>query len=195
MNLKKKFLLSLVVFGIFSLLFISSCKKKVDCSGLPQQMEGYFPSVSELKFSNGKGDTLILPVDDYSRTTPRTLSNNPLSAGGSGSSPVCYETIEAWSSMSIPVYWSFKLTVSEESKSSEINFTMTEEFITSNFFSKVVNETPGTLGDYKVFGDTINLSVVQQPPVARFTEAQIIFGQGLVRLRDVVNNCYWTRFW
>jgi hypothetical protein len=97
--------------------------------------------------------------------------------------------------MSIPVYWSFKLTVSEESKSSEINFTMTEEFISSNFFSKVVNETPGTLGDYKVFGDTINLSVVQQPPVARFTEAQIIFGQGLVKLRDLVNNCYWTRFW
>jgi len=122
------------------------------------------------------------------------LSNNPLSAGGSGSSPVCYETIEAWSSMSIPVYWSFKLTVSEESKSSEINFTMTEEFISTNSFSKVVNETPSTLGDYKVFGDTINLLVVQTP-VARFTEAQIIFGQGLVKLRDLVNNCYWTRFW
>ena len=193
MDLKKKFLLSLVVFGIISSVFFSSCKKKVDCSGLPEQMEGYFPSVSELKFSNGKGDTLILPVDYYSRSVPRTLTNNPLSVGGTGAKPFCYETIEAWSSMSIPVYWSFKLTVSEASKTTEIDFTITEDFISTNSFNKAVNETPSTLGDYKVFGDTLNLSVLQ--PAARFTESQIIFGKGLVKLRDVVNNCYWTRFW
>ena len=193
MNLKKKFLLSLVVFGIFSLLFISSCKKKVDCSGLPQQMEGYFPSVSELKFSNGIGDTLILPVEYYSRSVPRTLTNNPLSVGGTGAKPFCYETIEAWSSMSIPVYWSFKLTVSEDSKTTEINFTITEEFISTNSFNKKVNETPSTLGDYKVFGDTLVMSVIQS--VTRFSEAQIVYGQGLVKLHDVVNNCDWTRVW
>ena len=193
MYIQKKFVLSFTAFGIILSVFLSSCKKEVECPGLPYQMEGYFPSVNDLKFSNGIGDTLLLPVEDYSRSIPRTLSNNPLSVGGTGAKPFCYETIEAWSSMSIPVYWSFKLTVSEASKTTEIDFTITEEFISTNSFNKAVNETPSTLGDYKVFGDTLNLSMLQ--PTARFTEAQIIFGKGLVKLRDVVNNCYWTRFW
>lgn len=187
------FLMALTVVGIIPMLFLSSCKKEVDCPGLPQEMEGYFPEVSELKFSNGIGDTLILPVDDYTRSTPRTLTNNPLSVGGTGAKPTCYETIEAGSSMNIPVYWSFKLTVSEDYKTTEINFSITEEFISTNFFKQVVNETPSTLGDYKVFGDTLVMSVIQ--PAARFTEAQIVFDQGLVKLHDVVNNCDWTRFW
>lgn len=203
MDLKKKFLLSLVVFGTISSVFLSSCKKKVDCSGLPQQMEGYFPSVSELKFSNGIGDTLISPVDEYSRSIPRTLTNNPLSVGGTGGTPFCVETIEAsgGSSVSIPVYWSLELGVTEDSKTTEIRFTITEEFISTgrgaSYFNKVVNETPSTLGDYKVFGDTLVMSAIQlQPPVLRrFSEAKIVYGQGLVKLHDVVNNCDWTRFW
>ena len=207
MDLKKKFLLSLVVFGTISSVFFSSCKKKVDCSGLPQQMEGYFPSVSELKFSNGIGDTLILHVVEYSRSIPRTLTNNPLSVGGTGGTPSCAETIEAgggatWSSMSIPVYWSwfFELAVYEDSKTTKIIFSITEEFISTgltgstSYFNKVVNETPSTLGDYKVFGDTLVMSAIQHP-VQRFSEAKIVYGQGLVKLHDVVNNCDWTRFW
>lgn len=193
MNIRKKFIVALAVVGIIPSVFLSSCKKKVDCPGLPQQMEGYFPSVSELKFSNGIGDTLILPVEYYSRSVPRTLTNNPLSVGGTGAKPFCYETIEAWSSMATPVYWSFKLTVSEDSKTTEINFTITEEFISTNSFNKKVNETPSTLGDYKVFGDTLVMSVIQS--VTRFSEAQIVYGQGLVKLHDVVNNCDWTRVW
>ena len=185
MDLKKKFLLSLVVFGTISSVFFSSCKKKVDCSGLPQQMEGYFPSVSELKFSNGIGDTLILPVDEYSRSIPRTLTNNPLSVGGTGGTPSCAETIEAgggatWSSMSIPVYWSwfFELAVYEDSKTTKIIFSITEEFISTgltgstSYFNKVVNETPSTLGDYKVFGDTLVMSAIQHP-VQRFQRLKL----------------------
>lgn len=194
MYIRKKFVLAMTVFGIILSVFLSSCKKEVECPGLPYQMEGYFPSVSELKFINGIGDTLILPVDDYSRSIPRTLSNNPLSVGGTGAKPFCIETLEAWSSMYIPVYWSFKLAVSEDAKTTEINFTITEAFISTNSFNKVVNETPSTLGDYNVFGDTLVMSAIQ-PPVARFTEAQIVYGQGLVKLHDVVNNCDWTRVW
>jgi|GEM_PF-1699003 len=194
MNKQKKFYLAFTAFGIMLSIFLGSCKKEVECPGLPQQMEGYFPSVNELKFSNGFGDTLILPVDNYSRSIPRTLSNNPWSEGGSGMKPFCIETIEASSSLSTPVYWSFKLAVSEDSKTTEINFTITEAFISTNSFNKVVNETPTTLGDYKVFGDTLVMSAIQ-PPVARFTEAQIVYGQGLVKLHDVVNNCDWIRVW
>ena len=193
MDIRKQFLIALTVIGIIPTLFLSSCKKEVDCPGLPQEMEGYFPEVSELKFSNGIGDTLILPVDDYARSTPRTLTNNPLSVGGTGAKPTCYETIEARSSMNTPVYWSFKLAVSEDYKTTEINFSITEAFISTNFFKKVVNETPSTLGDYKVFGDTLVMTAIQ--PAARFIEAQIVFDQGLVKLHDVVNNCDWTRFW
>jgi hypothetical protein len=193
MNIRKMFVIALTAVGIIPMLFLSSCKKEVDCPGLPQEMEGYFPEVSEMKFSNGIGDTLILPVDDYTRSTPRTLTNNPLSVGGTGAKPTCYETIEARSSMNIPVYWSFKLAVSEDYKTTEINFSITEAFISTNFFKKVVNETPSSLGDYKVFGDTLVMSVIH--PAARFTEAHIVFDQGLVKLHDFVNNCDWTRFW
>jgi hypothetical protein len=191
MDTRKMFLIALTVLGIIPTLFLSSCTKEVDCPGLPQEMEGYFPEVSALKFSNGIGDTLILPVDDYARSTPRTLTNNPLSVGGTGAKPSCYETIEASSTMNIPVYWSFKLALSEEYKTTEIIFSITEAFISTNFFKTVVNETPSTFGDYKVFGDTLVMSAIQ--PAARFTEARFVFDQGLVKLHDVVNNCDWTR--
>ena len=190
----KKFVIVLAVLAIVPSVFFSSCKKEVDCPGLPQQMEGYFPSVSELKSSNGLGDTLILPVSQYSRDVPRTLSNNPLSVGGTGSKPVCYETLEAASTMNIPVYWSFELGVSEGEKTTTISLSITEEFVSNNYFEAQVNETPSSLGDYKVFGDTLD---IKASPVSsmRFSEAQIVYGQGLVKLHDVVNNCDWTRVW
>jgi hypothetical protein len=190
----KKIVLVLTVLAIVPSVFLSSCKKEVDCPGLPEQMEGYFPSVSELKFSNGLGDTLVFPVSQYSRDVPRTLSNNPLSVGGTGSKPVCYETLQAASTMSIPVYWSFELGVSEDEKTTSISLSITEEFVSNNYFEAQVNETPSSLGDYKVFGDTLD---IMASPVSsmRFSEAQIVYGQGLVKLHDVVNNCEWTRVW
>ena len=188
----KKFVIVLAVLAIVPSVFLSSCKKEVDCPGLPQQMEGYFPSVSEMKFSNGLGDTLVLPVQEYERDVPRTLSNNPLSVGGTGMKPICYETLEAASTMSIPVYWSFELGVSEDEKTTSISLSITEEFVSNNYFEAQVNETPSSLGDYKVFGDTLDITA---SPVSsmRFSEAQIVYGQGLVKLHDVVNNCDWTR--
>jgi len=190
----KKVVLVLAVLAIVPSVFLSSCKKEVDCPGLPEQMEGYFPSVGELKFSNGLGDTLVLPVSQYSRDVPRTLSNNPLSVGGTGSKPVCYETLQAASIMSIPVYWSFELGVSEDEKTTSISLSITEEFVSNNYFEAQVNETPSSLGAYKVFGDTLD---IMASPVSsmRFSEAQIVYGQGLVKLHDVVNNCEWTRVW
>ena len=190
----KKFVIVLAVLAIVPSVFLSSCKKEVDCPGLPQQLEGYFPSVSELKFSNGLGDTLILPVSQYARDVPRTLSNNPLSVGGTGSKPVCYETLKAYSTMSIPMYWSFELGVSEDEKTTSIRLSITEEFVSSNYFETQVSETPSSLGDYKVFGDTLD---IMASPVSslRFSEAQIVYGQGLVKLHDVANNCDWTRVW
>ena len=190
----KKFVIILAVLAIVPSVFLSSCKKEVDCPGLPEQMEGYFPSVSELKFSNGLGDTLILPVQEYQRDVPRTLSNNPLSVGGTGMKPVCYERLSASSSMYIPVYWFFELGVSEDEQTTEIRLSITEEFVSSNYFEFQINETPSSLGDYKVFGDTLNIVALPVPNL-KFTEAQIVYGQGLVKLHDVVNNCVWTRVW
>jgi len=188
----KKFVIVLAVLAIVPSVFLSSCKKTVDCPGLPEQMEGYFPSVSELKFSNGSGDTLFLPVQEYERDVPRTLSNNPLSVGGTGMKPFCYERLKASSSMYIPVYWFFELGVSEDEKTTSIRLSITEEFVSSNYFEFQINETPSSLGDYKVFGDTLNIVALPVPNL-KFTEAQIVYGQGLVKLHDVVNNCDWTR--
>jgi hypothetical protein len=190
----KKIVLVLTVLAIVPSLFLSSCKKEVDCPGLPEQMEGYFPSVGELKFSNGLGDTLVFPVEEYTRAVPRTLSNNPLSVGGTGMKPFCYETLRASSSVYIPFYWSFELGVSEDEKTTTIRFNLTEEFVSNNYFEVVVNDTPSSLGDYKVFGDTLDIVAI---PVSnlRFSEARIVYGQGVVKLHDVMNNCDWTRVW
>ena len=190
----KKIVLVLTVLAIVPSLFLSSCKKEVDCPGLPEQMEGYFPSVGELKFSNGLGDTLVFPVEEYTRAVPRTLSNNPLSVGGTGMKPFCYETLRASSSVYIPFYWSFELGVSEDEKTTTIRFNLTEEFVSNNYFEVVVNDTPSSLGDYKVFGDTLDIVAI---PVSnlRFSEARIVDGQGVVKLHDVMNNCDWTRVW
>jgi hypothetical protein len=190
----KKIVLVLTVLAIVPSLFLSSCKKEVDCPGLPEQMEGYFPSVGELKFSNGLGDTLVFPVEEYTRAVPRTLSNNPLSVGGTGMKPFCYETLRASSSVYIPFYWSFELGVSEDEKTTIIRFNLTEEFVSNNYFEVVVNDTPSSLGDYKVFGDTLDIVAI---PVSnlRFSEARIVYGQGVVKLHDVMNNCDWTRVW
>ena len=190
----KKFVVALTVLAIVPSVFLSSCKKTVDCPGLPEQMEGYFPSVGELKFSNGSGDTLFLPVQEYERDVPRTLSNNPLSVGGTGMKPFCYERLKASSSMYVPVYWFFELGVSEDEQTTEIRLSITEEFVSSNYFEFQINETPSSLGDYKVFGDTLNIVALPVPNL-KFTEAQIVYGQGLVKLHDVVNNCEWTRVW
>lgn len=191
MNRQKKFISVFTILGFISSVFLGSCVKQVDCSGLPQQMENYFPSASELKFINGIGDTFILPIEDYSRATPRTLTNNPFSVGGTGMKPICYETLETGTTLTLPIYWSFKLTVREDSKTSEINFTITESLVSTSTFYKLVNETPNTMGDYRIFGDTLVIAVSQ--PSARFTEAQIIYGQGLVKLHDVVKKCDWNR--
>ncbi len=190
----KKIVIVLIVIGIVPSLFLSSCKKEVDCPGLSEQMEGYFPSVGELKFSNGLGDTLVFPVGEYTRAVPRTLSNNPLSVGGTGMKPVCYETLRASSSPYVPFYWSFELGVYEDETTTTISFNIIEEFVSNNYFEAVVNETPSSLGDYKVFGDTLDIVAL---PVSnpRFSEAQIVYGQGVVKLHDVINNCDWTRVW
>ncbi len=190
----KKIVIVLIVIGIVPSLFLSSCKKEVDCPGLSEQMEGYFPSVGELKFSNGLGDTLVFPVEEYTRAVPRTLSNNPLSVGGTGMKPVCYETLRASSSPYVPFYWSFELGVYEDETTTTISFNIIEEFVSNNYFEAVVNETPSSLGDYKVFGDTLDIVAL---PVSnpRFSEAQIVYGQGVVKLHDVINNYDWTRVW
>lgn len=190
----KKIILVVAVLAIVPSLFLTSCKKEVNCPGLPEQMENYFPNVGEMKFSNGLGDTLILPVEKYTRAEPRTVSNNPLSVGGTGMKPSCYEYIQARSSQYIPVYWFFELGVSENEKTTTLTFNITEEFVSNNYFETVVNETPSTVGDYKVFGDTLNITAltVSNP---RFTEAQIVYGQGVVKLHDIMNNCDWTRVW
>ena len=84
--------------------------------------------------------------------------------------------------------------MSEDEKTTSIRLSITEEFVSSNYFEFQINETPSSLGDYKVFGDTLNIVALPVPNL-KFTEAQIVYGQGLVKLHDVVNNCDWTRVW
>jgi hypothetical protein len=155
----KKFVIVLAVLAIVPSVFLSSCKKTVDCPGVPEQMEGYFPSVSELKLSNGLGDTLFFPIQEYTRALPRTVSNNPLSVGGTGGTPICFETLSA-ESFIMPIDCKFELKILESEKKTQIRFSIHEESAYYNFFDVEVNETPSSLGDYKVFGDTLNLSLI-----------------------------------
>jgi hypothetical protein len=128
------------------------------------------------------------------KSLPRTVTNNPWSAGGAGAGrPYCNESLQAGSANYTGTYFGAIISVFDESQRSEFSFSITESGVSSNSFYVEVNETPASLGDYRVFGDTLDL--VCDIPSARFTQAKFIYGQGLVKLHDITNNCDWTRVW
>lgn len=182
-NLKFKHIL-LIVSGFLMV----SCKKTINCPGFPEGLKNYFPNTSLLKFTNANNDTLKIAIVTSFITTPRTESNNPLSVGGTGSAPVCIEQLE-YSNYNSNLSFSFNLSLNEKYNYTSIRINLSEEFVSSSYFEIETSNTPTTLGNNKVFGDTLNLN----SSFGRFNFAQLIYGQGIVKLYDVVNNCEWNR--
>jgi hypothetical protein len=79
--------------------------------------------------------------------------------------------------------------LSERENYTKLRLYLTEEFVSSSNFNIEASTTPSSLGTDKVFGDTINMN----SSIGRFNFAQLIYGQGIVQLYDVVNNCEWNR--
>ena len=182
-NLKFKHILLIV-----SSFLMVSCKKTINCPGFPEGLKNYFPDTSLLKFTNSANDTLKIVINIKYITLPRTESNNPLSEGGSGSAPICIEQLTYQNNDVSNIELYFDISMSEENYT-QLRLYLTEvSVLTSNFYIEE-STTPSSLGTGKVFGDTINMN----SSIGRFNFAQLIYGQGIVKLYDVVNNCEWNR--
>ncbi len=183
-NLKFKYILLIV-----SSLLLVSCKKTINCAGFPDGLKNYFPDTSLIKFTNSANDTLKIVINIKYITLPRTESNNPLSVGGTGSAPFCIEQLTYRNNYGSNIELYFDISLSEKENYTKLRLYLTEEFVsTSNFYTEE-STTPSSLGTVKVFGDTINMN----SSIGRFNFAQLIYGQGIVQLYDVVNNCEWNR--
>lgn len=183
-NLKFKYILLIV-----SSFLIVSCKKTINCPGFPEGLKNYFPDNSLLKFTNSANDTLKIVMNIKYITLPRTESNNPLSVGGTGFAPVCIEQLTYKNNYGSTIELYFDISMSEKENYTKLRLYLTEvSVLTSNFYIEE-STTPSSLGTDKVFGDTINMN----SSIGRFNFAQLIYGQGIVKLYDVVNNCEWNR--
>lgn len=185
-NLKFKHILLIV-----SSFIIVSCKKTINCAGFPEGLKNYFPNTSLLKFTNANNDTLKIAIVGSNVSVPRTVSNNPLSEGGSGGNPFCVEVLSYYSnyynSFTDELEFSINITFYNESKNTNLRFNVSEPFVSSSGFE--IDTINTTTSSGKVFGDTLNLN----SSFGRFNFAQLIYGQGIVKLYDVVNNCEWNR--
>ncbi len=184
---------SILKFNYFFLIFISllifSCKKTINCAGFPEGLKNYFPETSLLKFTNSANDTLKIVMNIKYITLPRTESNNPLSEGGSGSAPFCIEQLTYRNNYGSTIELYFDISMSEKENYTKLRLYLTDvSVLTSNFYIEA-STTPSSLGTGKVFGDTINMN----SSIGRFNFAQLIYGQGIVKLYDAVNNCEWNR--
>jgi hypothetical protein len=176
---------------IFSSLLFVSCKKTINCPGFPEGLKNYFPNTSLLKFTNANNDTLKIAIIGSDISVPRTVSNNPLSEGGSGGDPFCIEELSYFSNyyntFTNELEFSINITFYNESKYTYLRFNVTEPFVSTSGFEIDTTNTTTPYG--KVFGDTLNLN----SSFGRFNFAQLIYGQGIVKLYDLVNNCEWNR--
>lgn len=174
---------------IVSSFLIVSCKKTINCPGFPEGLKNYFPDTSLLKFTNSANDTLKIVMNIKYITLPRTESNNPLSEGGTGSAPICIEQLTYKNNYGSTIELYFDISMSEKENFTKLRLYLTEvSVLTSNFYIEE-STTPSSLGTGKVFGDTINMN----SSIGRFNFAQLIYGQGIVKLYDVVNSCEWNR--
>jgi hypothetical protein len=185
-NLKFKYILLVV-----SSFLIVSCKKTINCAGFPEGLKNYFPNTSVLKFTNANNDTLKIVIVGSNISVPRTESNNPLSEGASGGNPVCIEELSYnsnyYTTFTNELEFSINITFYNESKYTYLRFNVTEPFVSTSGFEIDTTNTTTPYG--KVFGDTLNLN----SSFGRFNFAQLIYGQGIVKLYDLVNNCEWNR--
>jgi hypothetical protein len=183
-NLKFKYILLIV-----SSFLIVSCKKTINCPGFPEGLKNYFPDNSLLKFTNSANDTLKIVINIKYITLPRTESNNPLSVGGTGSAPICIEQLTYKNNYGSTIELYFDISMSEKGNFTKLRLYLTEVSVLTSDFYIEESTTPSSLGSGKVFGDTINMN----SSIGRFNFAQLIYGQGIVKLYDVVNNCEWNR--
>jgi hypothetical protein len=183
--LKFKYILLIV-----SNLLLVSCKKTINCPGFPEGLKNYLPETSLLKFTNTSNDTLEIAINSKFITLPRTVSNNPLSEGGTGADPVCIEELtynnDSYNNTQELVFY-FNISLSSYGATLRLN--LQEPLVSTSTFDVETSNTPSSLGTSNIFGDTLNLNCT----FGRFSFAQIIYGQGIVKLYDVANNCEWTR--
>jgi hypothetical protein len=174
-----------------ALCFTFSCGSKKECPGFSANLMPYIPDENRLVFRNPAGDSLVFNTPSFDFTPPRTEKQNVLSVGGTGSKPYCRSSC----SLGPAAYWgeaqqlNYQIDVDNEALTCTLSVNITSQIPTVDYFqNSTVFATKGRL-----FGDTLRLGNFTPTTAPRFSKIEIVYGRGIISIRDDVKNCLWTR--
>lgn len=183
-----------MVIGLISctILLLSSCKKdSKDCPAFSENLLPYIPNESRLIFYNDNGDSLLLRTDVYDKTEQHTMTRNRLSVGGSGSKPYCVASCKLSSSLlsSDANQIDYSIHVDNEADTCALRLSIASAVPSNDYFTRSV----AFANSSKVFGDTLQLTNPSPTTSSRFSSVTIVYGRGIVRITDDLENCVWSR--
>ncbi|MFM7814970.1 MAG: hypothetical protein ACKO66_10675 [Flavobacteriales bacterium] len=172
-------------------IFIAACDNKKDCPGFPGKLTPYIPQESQLVFYNPSGDSLVFLTPLYDITAPRTLKRNVFSVGGTGSKPYCTSSCGINSSYvsSDANQLGYSINSDDESDTCSVNINISSSLGTIDYFYA----KGYTSSSARVFGDTLRLTNFVLTTVPRFSQVEIVYGRGIIKLQDDVLGCTWSR--
>jgi hypothetical protein len=181
----------IVWLSLLAFLLLDSCGQEKECPGFSDNLLPYIPQESRLVFRNVAGDSLVFNTLTFSKTPPRTVKQNVLSVGGTGSKPYCVSNCSLGSVIvpSDSQSLGYIIDVDNEANACTLRVSMASQLPSNDYFMKIVPFSP--VG--KLFGDTILLSNSSPTTDPRFSRIEIIHGRGLVGIQDDVKKCWWKR--
>ena len=177
--------------SLFLYLILVSCGEEKECPGFSDNLTPYIPNESRLVFHNAAGDSLVFNTTNYDKTPARTEKQNVLSVGGSGSKPYCRSacSLSAEITTQDAQSLSISIDVDNEALSCTLKINMASVIPTNDYFQSIATYSP----EGKLFGDTLKLTNYIPTTAPRFSMAEVVYGRGIVRLKDDVKKCVWER--
>jgi hypothetical protein len=187
-NQKYLFLLCLQL----SLLMTFACGKKKECPGFSDNLLPYIPQEDKLVFRNELGDSLVFSINNYEKTPSRTLKQNIWATGGPEmGKPYCISSCGLRSEVvsSDARQLGYTITVDNEALSCSLSISISSSLPSNDYFLEVKPFTSAR----KLFGDTLRLGNAVPTTDPRFSLVEVVYGRGIVKLKDDVENCIWVR--
>jgi hypothetical protein len=177
---------------VMTITLMMACKRnKKDCPGFPANLTSYVPQETRLVFYNSSGDSLVFDALDFGVTEPHTVERNIWSVGGTGSPPYCTSNCGISTSLlsSNANQIGYSIDVDHEVDTCSVNVYIGSDtptidyFYTSHSFSSA----------QKIFGDTLRLGRFGTTTAPRYSQIEIVYGRGIVKIQDDICGCAWVR--
>lgn len=179
-----------LLLSVFCFLYFS-CGSEKQCPGFSDNLAPYIPKESRLVFRNPAGDSLVFSGITFDRTPPHTEKQNVLSVGGSGSKPYCLSSCRLGSGMAgtEPHSLGYSINVDNEALTCSLSVSMASNIPSNDYFLSTVPFS----SEGRLFGDTLRLGNYNTTTNPRFSRIEIVYGRGIISIRDDVKKCLWSR--